>query len=200
MPRVAKRCESARLHVPCAGRECGGAWAEADTIRDVWLAALVIFRRYPLATLVPAAVLGAIGEVPVYLIDGRPRAGPGRHPGERLRRLLPVPGIRRGDRQKGPTGNPRPRLRSMLDDLMESAPFVPRVLGAALISLFVTTAAIGLLVIPGMWLYTRWSLATPVIRDESVGPSPRCDAATNSCAVTSGSCSQRRPWPITSKG
>ena len=38
---------------------------EADTIRDVWLAALVIFRRYPLATLVPAAVLGAIGEVPV---------------------------------------------------------------------------------------------------------------------------------------
>ena len=30
--------------------------------------------------------------------------------------------------------------------------------------------AIGLLVIPGGWLYTRWSLATPVIREESVGP------------------------------
>ena len=45
---------------------------EADTIRDVWLAALAIFRRYPLATLAPAAVLGAIGEIPAYLIDGRP--------------------------------------------------------------------------------------------------------------------------------
>jgi hypothetical protein len=45
---------------------------EVDTIRGVWLAALAIFRRYPLATLVPAAILGAIGEVPAYLIDGRP--------------------------------------------------------------------------------------------------------------------------------
>jgi len=43
----------------------------------------------------------------------------------------------------------------MLDDLMEAAPFVPSVLMAALISLLVTTLAIGLLVIPGMWLYTR---------------------------------------------
>ena len=58
----------------------------------------------------------------------------------------------------------------MLDDLMEAAPFVPSVLVAALISLFVTTLAIGLLVIPGMWLYTRWSLATPVIREEGIGP------------------------------
>ena len=27
----------------------------------------------------------------------------------------------------------------------------------------------GLLVIPGAWLYTRWSLATPVIRKEGLG-------------------------------
>ena len=49
-----------------------GRMGEADTIRGVWLAALVIFRRYPLATLVPAAVLGAMEEIPAYLIDGRP--------------------------------------------------------------------------------------------------------------------------------
>ena len=45
---------------------------EADTIRGVWLAALAIFRRYPVETLLPAAVLGAFGEAPTYLIDGRP--------------------------------------------------------------------------------------------------------------------------------
>jgi len=49
-----------------------GRLGEADTIRGVWLAALAIFSRYPLATFLPAAVLGAVGEVPAYLIDGRP--------------------------------------------------------------------------------------------------------------------------------
>ena len=63
-----------------------------------------------------------------------------------------------------------PGLRSVLDDLMDAAPFVPSVLVAALISLSMTTIATGLLVIPGMWLYTRWSLATPVIRGEGIGP------------------------------
>lgn len=38
-----------------------GRMGEADTIRGVWLAALAIFARYPLATLVPAAILGSIG-------------------------------------------------------------------------------------------------------------------------------------------
>ena len=49
-----------------------GRMGEADTIKGVWLAALAIFRRYPVATLLPAAVLGAFGEAPAYLIDGRP--------------------------------------------------------------------------------------------------------------------------------
>src|SRR5215213_2664004 len=97
-------------------------------------------------------------------------AGSGPHPGDRLRRLLPVPGIRRGDRQEDTTGSTTPGLRSVLDDLMEAAPFVPSVLVAALISLSMTTIATGLLVIPGVWLYTRWSLTTPVIREESIGP------------------------------
>lgn len=143
---------------------------EADTIRDVWLAALVIFRRYPLATLVPAAVLGAIGEVPVYLIDGRPVLDQAVTLVSAYVAYYLYLAYAEGIVRRAQRGIQGPGLRSMLDDLVESAPFVPRVLGAALISLFVTTAAIGLLVIPGMWLYTRWSLATPVIRDESVGP------------------------------
>ena len=44
---------------------------EPNTIRGVWLGGLAIVCSYPLATLVPSAVLGAIGEVPTYLIDER---------------------------------------------------------------------------------------------------------------------------------
>ena len=44
---------------------------ENDTIWSVWLGALSIIAKYPLATLAPAAVLGAIGEIPAYLIEGR---------------------------------------------------------------------------------------------------------------------------------
>ena len=81
-------------------------------------------------------------------------------------------------------GVQRPGLWSVLDDLMEAAPFVPSVLVAALISLSMTTIATGLLVIPGVWLYTRWSLATPVIREKGIGPLAATrrsndDAATN---------------------
>ena len=43
-------------------------------------------------------------------------------------------------------------------------------MGAAFIVVTITTAAALLLIVPGVWLYTRWSLTTPVIREESVGP------------------------------
>ena len=49
-----------------------GRMGEADNIRSIWRGALEIIQSYPLATLVPAAILGAIGEIPAYLIDGRP--------------------------------------------------------------------------------------------------------------------------------
>jgi hypothetical protein len=147
-----------------------GRMGEADTIRGVWLAALAIFGRYPLASLAPAAVLGAIGEVPAYLMAGRPLL-------DQVLTLVSAyvayylylayaEGVVRKARQ----GAQRLGLWGVLDDLIEAAPFVPSVLVAALISLTITTAAIGLLLIPGMWLYTRWSLATPVIREHGIGP------------------------------
>ena len=49
-----------------------GRMGEADTIRGVWLSAMAIFRKYPVATLAPAAILCALGEIPAYFIDGRP--------------------------------------------------------------------------------------------------------------------------------
>jgi hypothetical protein len=130
---------------------------EADTIRGVWLAALAMFRRYPLATLVPAAVLGAIGEVPAYLIDGRPLLDQALTLVSAYVAYYLYLAYAEGIVRRARRGIQGPGLRSVLDDLMEAAPFVPSVLGAALISLSITTVATGLLVIPGLWLYTRWS-------------------------------------------
>ena len=68
-------------------------------------------------------------------------------------------------------GSPTPRLAECARQSdKKAAPFVPSVLVAALISLSMTTIATGLLVIPGVWLYRRWSLTTPVIREEGIGP------------------------------
>jgi hypothetical protein len=147
-----------------------GRMGEADTIRGVWLTVLAIFRRYPLATLVPAAVLGAIGEIPAYLIDGRPLLDQALTLVTAYIAYYLYLAYAEGIVRRAQRGVQGPGLRSMLDDLMEAAPFVPSVLVAALISLFMTTLATGLLLIPGLWLYTRWSLATPVIREQSIGP------------------------------
>ncbi len=143
---------------------------EADTIRGVWRTALAIIGRYPLAVLAPAAVLGALGEVPAYLIEGRPLLDQAltlvtAYIAYYLYLVYAEEIVRKAQR-----GAQRLGLRGVLDDLIESAPFVPSVLVAALISLSVTTIATGLLVIPGVWLYTRWSLTTPVIREDSLGP------------------------------
>lgn len=143
---------------------------ETNTIRGVWLGGLSIVWSYPLATLVPSLVLGAIGEVPSYLIDER-----------RVVDLIVslvtaylayylylayaegiVRKVRRGEQSRG--------LRSFFEDLAGAVPYVPGVVGAALIVVAITSVATLLLVVPGVWLYTRWSLTTPVIREEGVGP------------------------------
>jgi hypothetical protein len=67
----------------------------------------------------------------------------------------------RGTRRLGP--------RDVLEELVGAVPFVPSVLVAALVAFSVTTLATLLLVVPGVWLYTRWSLTTPVIRVLGVG-------------------------------
>jgi hypothetical protein len=122
----------------------------ADTIRGVWLAALAIFGRYPLATLAPAAVLGTIGEVPAYLIDGRPLLDQALTLVTAYIAYYLYLAYAEGIVRRAQRGVQGPGMRSMLDDLMEAAPFVPSVLVAALISLFVTTLATGLLLIPGL--------------------------------------------------
>jgi len=147
-----------------------GRMGEADTIRGVWRAALTLIRTYPLATLLPAAVLGALGEVPAYLMEGRPLLDQSLTLATAYAAYYLYLAYAEGIVRKARRGEQRLGLGGVLDDLIEAAPFVPSVLVAALISLSVTTIATGLLVIPGVWLYTRWSLTTPVIRQEDIGP------------------------------
>jgi hypothetical protein len=154
------RCSLARIR---------GLMGEEDTIWSVWRGALSIIAKYPLATLAPAAVLGAIGEIPAYLIESR----------SRLDFVLTIVtayvayylylAYAEGIVYEAERGMDSVGWRGVKEELLRAVPFVLRVLVAALITLFVTSVSIGLLVIPGAWLYTRWSLATPVIRREGLG-------------------------------
>jgi hypothetical protein len=147
-----------------------GRMGEADTIRGVWRGALEIMWGYSLATLVPAVVLSAIGEVPAYLIERRLLLDQALSLSTAYLAYYLYLAYAEGIVDKAQRGTRRIGLRRTFGELIEAAPYVPSVLVAALIALSVTTLAIGLLLIPGMWLYTRWSLATPVIRDRGLGP------------------------------
>jgi hypothetical protein len=135
----------------------------------VWREAFAIIRKYPLAAIAPAAVLGALAEAPAYLIEDRPVLG------NALTYLtaalayylfLAYAEEIAAEYQRGVA---RITLRGMLRELREAAPFVPRVLAAGLVTLSIASVATGLLVIPGVWLFTRWSLAIPAIRGEDLG-------------------------------
>jgi len=143
---------------------------EQGSISGVWREALAIIRRYPSAVVVPGAVLGALAEAPTYLIADRLLL-------DQLLTYLAAAfayylylayaeelttDYERGDDLIA--------SRSRLARLIKAASFVPRVLVAALLTVSLATAATALLVVPGVWLYTRWSLAVPVICKEDMGP------------------------------
>jgi hypothetical protein len=144
---------------------------EQGSISGVWREALAIIRRYPSAVIVPGAVLGALAEAPAYLIEDRLVL-------DQLLTYLAAAfayylylayaeGLTT-DYERG-----RDLIASRgrrLARLLEAATFVPRVLVAALVTVSLASAATGLLVVPGVWLFTRWSLSTPVICKEDMGP------------------------------
>jgi hypothetical protein len=61
-------------------------------------------------------------------------------------------------------------LRHVLVRLLAAAPSVPLVIAASVAAIALPSAAASLLVIPGLWLLTRWSLFAPVIVREGLGP------------------------------
>jgi len=136
----------------------------------VWREAFAIIRKYPLATIAPAAVLGALAEAPAYLIEGRPVLDNAlTYLSAALAYYLYLAYAEEivAEYQGGVA---RITLRGMLRELRQAMPFVLRVLAVGLTTLSIASVATGLLVIPGVWLYTRWSLSIPAIRGEDLGP------------------------------
>src|SRR5918994_3844137 len=133
---------------------------EQDSISGVWREALAIIRRYPAAVVVPGAVLGALAEAPTYLIVDRLVL-------DQLLTYLAAAfayylylAYAEGLTTDYERGEDLTASRSRLARLLEAASFVPRVLVAALVSGSLASAATALLVVPGTWLYTRWSLSS----------------------------------------
>jgi hypothetical protein len=143
---------------------------ETNTIKDVWLGGLAIVWTFPLATLGPAVVIGAIGEVPSYLIDERRVVDLVVSLVTAYLAYYLYLAYAEGLVRKARRGEQRHGLRGIFDDLAGATRYVPGVTAAAFIVVTITSLATLLLVVPGVWLYTRWSLTTPVIREESVGP------------------------------
>jgi hypothetical protein len=143
---------------------------EQGSISGVWREALAIIRCYPSAVVVPGAVLGALAEAPAYFIADRLLL-------DHLLTYLAAAfayylylAYAEGLTTDYERGRDLITSRSRLARLLQAASFVPRVLVAAVVTVSLASAATGLLVVPGMWLYTRWSLSIPVICNEDMGP------------------------------
>lgn len=82
-------------------------------------------------------------------------------------------------------GASRPPLKKMM---WRAAPSVPRLTIASLVAVTLPLAATGLLLLPGLWLLTRWSLFAPAIVHERLAPAR---ALTRSTELVRGAF-----WPV----
>jgi hypothetical protein len=144
---------------------------ERDTVSSVWGEALAIVRRYPLVTLVPAVVLAALADVPYYFLKG---SGIG---WEEILTFVTAAfayylyvAYAEEVAVEAERGTVHITAGGMLRKLQQAAPVVPAVIVASVAAITVPTAATGLLVLPGVWVLTRWSLFAPVISRERLKP------------------------------
>jgi hypothetical protein len=135
----------------------------------VWREALAIVLRHPLAAIAPALLLGTLTETPYLLDDPNPLEALLAFVTESLSFYLYVAYAELMVSEVGSGAGfiPLPRV---LRDLLLAAPVVPVVAVASLAAIALPTAAASVLVIPGLWLMTRWSLFAPVIVRELLGP------------------------------
>ena len=143
---------------------------DPGSISGVWREATAIVRRYPSATIIPGAVLGATAEAPHYFVEEHPLLDNALTYVTAALAYFLYLAYAEEIAVEYEGGKARMTLRDMLRELREAIPYVPRVLTAGFITLAVASVATGLLLIPGAWLYTRWSLCTPIIRHEDLGP------------------------------
>jgi len=127
--------------------------------------AFAIVRRYPAAALLPAAGLGATADL-LQLIDGGLVATVALALGLAVAFELYVAYAERLVLEAH-LGAERVSPRRLLH---AGAPLLPRLLVASIPALALPAAATGLLVLPGLWLLTRWVLYAPAIAREGTGP------------------------------
>ena len=144
---------------------------EQISASGVWREALANIRRYPLATIMPAAVLGTVAEAPYYFIDDSNPVW------EQILASLTSAfafylfvAYAEGIAAEAERGAARLTLCNVLGKLQQAIPIVPLVIVASTIALGTTAVATVLLVLPGLWLLTRWSLFASVIKTERLGP------------------------------
>jgi hypothetical protein len=136
----------------------------------VWREALAIIVRHPLATVVPALFLGALTETPHLIPDSRSFLETTlAFVVESFAFYLYVAYAERLTSEARRSPEPISVLR-VLRNLFLAAPVVPIVAFASLAAIALPTAAASLLVVPGIWVMTRWSLFVPVIVSELLGP------------------------------
>jgi len=136
----------------------------------VWREAAAIVGRYPAATLIPGAVLGAIAEAPHYFTGERIIIGNVLTYATAALAYYLYLAYAEEIVVEYERETERLTPRDVLRELWDATSYVWRTLAAGLMMLVATSVAAGLLVIPGAWLYTRWSLAIPAIRHENLGP------------------------------
>ena len=148
---------------------------EQGSILSIWREACAIIGRYPLATFFPAAVLGTLGAAPYYFI----KAGGFDLPEEVLTTLtglfayylyIVYTTYAEEITLESERGAERITILGVVDELRQASSVVPSVLVASVGAILIPLAATTLLVIPGLWLLTRWSLFAPVISRERLGP------------------------------
>jgi hypothetical protein len=136
----------------------------------VWREALAIIVRHPVATVAPALLLAPLSEAPHLLPDRRSYLELALlFIIESLAFYLYVAYAERLTSEARRSPRPISVLR-ILRNLLLAAPVVPIVAVASLAAIYLPTASASLLVIPGIWIMTRWSLFAPVIVTENLGP------------------------------
>ena len=135
----------------------------------VWQEAAAIVGRYPAATVIPGAVLGAIAEAPHYFTGERLIIGSVLTYATAALAYYLYLAYAEEIIVEYEHGTEHITLRDVLRELRDATSYVWRTFAAGLVTLVTTGVAAGLLVIPGVWLFTRWSLAIPTIRHENLG-------------------------------
>jgi hypothetical protein len=147
---------------------------EQGSILAIWREALAILGRYPLAALLPAAVLGMLGDAPYYFIKGQIT-----FPEEILTTLtgafayyiyIVYTTYAEEVTTEVERGAERITMVGVLHELRQASLIVPSVLPASVAAIAIPLVATTLFVVPGLWLLTRWALFASVISKEHLGP------------------------------